>query len=98
MTSGSSKIYKRQLNPAGKEIRLLQLLSQNSNAHETQNRVRCQLIYCDLGEDVQYMALSYTWGDPTDTIPIEVEGIEHRATRNLNAALEQLLAFGYEMC
>jgi hypothetical protein len=34
-----------------------------------------------------YLALSYTWGDPQDTVPIHVEGREVLVRRNLHDAL-----------
>jgi hypothetical protein len=39
-----------------------------------------------------YIALSYHWGDPAITADIEVNGIKHRVTVNLEAALRRLRA------
>src|SRR3569833_2284768 len=36
------------------------------------------------------VALSYVWGDPTDTTPITINGAFFRVTRNLHRALRQL--------
>jgi len=37
-----------------------------------------------------FVALSYVWGDPTDTTPITINGAFFRVTRNLHRALRQL--------
>jgi Heterokaryon incompatibility protein (HET) len=34
-----------------------------------------------------YIALSYSWGDPRDTVPLQVDGTTMMATRNLRDAL-----------
>lgn len=39
-----------------------------------------------------YTALSYTWGDPEDTVPIRVDGKLFHITRNLDAALRRFRA------
>ena len=36
-----------------------------------------------------YTALSYTWGDPEDTVPMQVDGKRFDITRNLDAALRR---------
>ncbi|KAM7198709.1 Heterokaryon incompatibility protein (HET) domain containing protein [Naviculisporaceae sp. PSN 640] len=38
----------------------------------------------------EYTALSYVWGDPNDTIPILVNGVDFAATKNLVSALRAL--------
>ncbi|RSM10747.1 hypothetical protein CEP52_003424 [Fusarium oligoseptatum] len=43
-----------------------------------------------LNDDLEFTALSYTWGDADDTLPITVNGCPFQATRNLVAALRQL--------
>jgi hypothetical protein len=45
-----------------------------------------------LPSDTRYRALSYCWGNPNVTKPITVDGVEFRATVNLEAALRQLRA------
>ena len=37
-----------------------------------------------------YEALSYTWGNPSDTTPCDLNGQPHQITKNLEAALKQL--------
>ncbi|KAF2831842.1 hypothetical protein CC86DRAFT_276641, partial [Ophiobolus disseminans] len=37
-----------------------------------------------------FEALSYTWGDPHDAVPIKVEGHQFTVTRNLHCALKYL--------
>jgi hypothetical protein len=44
---------------------------------------------------VGYEALSYTWGDATDTRTIIVNGSKHQVTRNLEAALRHLRQSDY---
>lgn len=43
------------------------------------------------GADSQtpYTALSYTWGDPEDTVPIRLDGKRFHVTRNLDSALRR---------
>lgn len=42
------------------------------------------------GEHVSYEAISYVWGDPTDTVPITVNGHSYKVTVNLHDALRRL--------
>lgn len=42
-----------------------------------------------------YMALSYTWGDPTKTYPILINGVTLQVTLNLEAALKVLRSKPY---
>lgn len=65
-------------------IRLLQLLPSESG-----NKPRLKLIdnVPYLQGEVKYTALSYCWGDPTDTLPATVNGQEFKITRNLHEAL-----------
>jgi len=50
------------------------------------HRVACARVY------IHYDALSYTWGDPTVTKPIEVEGITIQVTTNLERALRYVIS------
>lgn len=43
----------------------------------------------DSTDTTPYIALSYTWGDPEDTVPIRVDGKPFHITRNLDAALRR---------
>lgn len=37
-----------------------------------------------------YEALSYVWGDPDITVPIQLHGSGHKVTRNLELALRYI--------
>lgn len=52
--------------------------------------LRCTVRNFVLTEDLQYEALSYTWGDPTVTSPVLLNGSEFEITTNLEAALQSL--------
>ncbi|KAH6661847.1 heterokaryon incompatibility protein-domain-containing protein, partial [Halenospora varia] len=59
------------------------------------SEIRCSLVYTtvsDCRNDIydHYTALSYVWGDPTDTTTIIVDGQPFQATVNLAAALDDL--------
>ncbi|KAH8593047.1 heterokaryon incompatibility protein-domain-containing protein [Bisporella sp. PMI_857] len=52
--------------------------------------LRCDLYNASRGGSDQYQALSYTWGDAKDTVPLLVNGIEIPVTRNLRVALDYI--------
>ncbi|KAH8770786.1 heterokaryon incompatibility protein-domain-containing protein [Diaporthe sp. PMI_573] len=52
--------------------------------------VSCTIHHVPLDERPNYIALSYTWGNPDDTVKILLNGKEHRITRSLFTALRQL--------
>jgi len=101
----------RDLDPERDEIRLLKL-------HPAKNsgRVHCSIEHHSLDDQPQYVALSYTWGnpditkplvidkygalsisrdDPSVAVPIIIDQTEIGVTVNLEAALQQLGAYGY---
>ena len=80
-TDTYSHIYKRPLYGPAKEIRLLRLFPNVNDAGRNRERVSCELIDCPLNGAVEYMALSYTWGDPEDTMPIDIKGVEIQVTK-----------------
>jgi len=45
-----------------------------------------------LGENPEYIALSYTWGDPTANMPIHLNGKHFWVAANLHTALVQFRA------
>jgi hypothetical protein len=67
------------------EIRLLTLLPRN-----TGYGVYCTLEKISLIDPGPYIALSYCWGDASDTIPITVNDVKVGVTVNLEAALRHL--------
>ena len=71
--------YQREpLNASRREIRLLRLHPR------TTDRITATLIVADLeGAAGTYACVSYVWGNPNETVPIEVEGHEVQITTNL---------------
>ena len=69
------------------EIRLLELgpASDNKSSTWTMRQV-------SLHDDPAFVALSYVWGDPNDTTPIECNGHEFLVTKNLKNLLEHFCA------
>lgn len=43
-----------------------------------------------MNDELEFTALSYTWGDAKDTLPITIDGCPFQATKNLIAALRRL--------
>lgn len=68
----------------GSEIRLLRVMP---GAWDDQ--VSCTIHHVPLDERPEYVALSYTWGNPSDQVDILVDGRQHRATRSLFTALRR---------
>jgi len=68
----------------GAEIRLLSI-----EKAEFDQPLRISIEHVPLGSSPKYMALSYVWGDPEDTVMAEVDGMEFAITRNLFQALRQ---------
>src|SRR6266536_2092057 len=75
----------RPLRPSSREIRLLIL-----EHGEPDDQVQAQLIHASLDDQPTYEALSYTWGDPTNTHPILLNGSPFEVTANLGVALHPL--------
>lgn len=69
-----------------KQIRLLHLTPAAS--HDA--RLECSFSLVSFDEEVDYEALSYTWGDVTSIMPINLEGKEVLITKNLHSALSHL--------
>jgi hypothetical protein len=67
------------------EIRLLTFTSQ-----QTDMALQCTLTTVPLPKSPPYVALSYMWGDPTNTVPILVNHLEVQVTVNLRNALLRL--------
>jgi len=76
------------LPPDGASIRLLRL--QPSSDNDAQ--IQCKLLSASIEEaqKIPYEALSYTWGDATQTSDIEINGANFPATVNLEGALRAL--------
>lgn len=93
MAQRLNSIY-RPLTKAQREIRLVHLVPQSKNAanSETQTLIHCSLSHASLDGRSKpiYTALSYTWGDPTCTKPIVIEGSVVHVTQTLETALRHL--------
>ena len=84
-------IQYRPLDPSKTEIRLIELFPRTTNTSTQRERApRCNLIHASLDDKLDYVALSYTWGDPRDTEIITVGHSSVSVTRNLHSALEHL--------
>ncbi|KAI8676267.1 ATP-grasp domain-containing protein [Fusarium sp. Ph1] len=68
-----------------REIRLAKLFPK-----ETTPEICLSLSKASLNDDLEFTALSYTWGDANDTLPITIDGCPFQATRNLVAVLRRL--------
>ncbi|KAJ3542905.1 hypothetical protein NM208_g3857 [Fusarium decemcellulare] len=74
------------LEPLKREIRLVRLPPRRQRLESTS----LHLIKTSLDVDIEFTALSYVWGDPSDTSAVMVDGHLFPVTKNLFAALEQL--------
>ncbi len=70
---------------AGDEIRVIKIKKDGGDPH-----IHCSLEHVSLGAQPQFAALSYVWGDPTDVVPIFVNGAECNITTNLCACLRRI--------
>lgn len=68
------------------EIRLLTVCPST----DTNESISCSLSVVNLDRTPTYLALSHTWGDPTITVPITLEGRPWQVTSNLDGALRCL--------
>src|ERR1700722_6926641 len=79
------KVYK-PLDMTKREIRVVKLFPDPDPDYN----IRCELCVVSLDTRPVYKALSYTWGDPNDTVPITLNGHRFAVTRNLKKALQSL--------
>jgi hypothetical protein len=85
-TSGhASRLSYTPLDFINFEFCLLTLLETDGDSNEAQ--ICCKLEHAYLDDPPQYHALSYCWGDPQMTVPIQVNGKPKQVTTNLEAAL-----------
>ncbi|KAI9685247.1 MAG: hypothetical protein M1822_004620 [Bathelium mastoideum] len=84
---GNKNLYTVPLDQSRKEIRLLSILP------DVLPRISCKLRIVALVGRPRFYALSYVWGNPTDTITIEVNGESVAVTKNLESALRRLSEF-----
>lgn len=81
----SEMVHYSTLDPGKSEIRLVTLLPSNPR-----DAIRCTLSIASLDSAPNFTALSYVWGDPSDTKPISVDGEPFAATVNLEACLQAI--------
>ncbi|KAF7527535.1 hypothetical protein G7054_g10431 [Neopestalotiopsis clavispora] len=83
------------LDPGGREIRIIRI----TVSVRTESNSKCPLINCytevttfdDQSDSITpYRALSYTWGDTKNLVPIFLDGQAVRVTENLAVALQHL--------
>ena len=84
MTAADSLIY-RPLDPVSKQIRLL-MLHPGTEGED----IKCHLEHVSLEDRPEFTALSYVWGDPTDTRTILLYNVPFPVTKNLHAALRSI--------
>jgi hypothetical protein len=90
---GRAAIYDRRLDPARKEIRLLTVLPPAGDEDNTSD-IYSELETVTLTSDLEFIAISYVWGDPEDTFDIFVNDIAFGVTVNLGAALWHFRRYG----
>lgn len=90
----STALHYRKLAVSIDEIRLIQLSP--APPHAQHDAIDCILEYVSLHNPPPYIALSYQWGNPKDTVPILVGDHTHLVTRNLSNALRNLRARGHQ--
>jgi hypothetical protein len=92
----------RSLDEARSEIRLLRIrkrkrdrlssVSTTKSSLESYDQLlSCNLECASLHDRPKYTALSYVWGDASDTLPILLGGHRIQITRSLSEALHQLV-------
>ena len=67
-------------------VRLLKLYPDDDSG----SKITCELFHSDTNSNIQYEALSYTWGDDPHTVDIQVNGCDFPVKLNLEAALRAL--------
>ena len=75
----------RPLDPVSKQIRLLKLHSGTE-----MEDIECHLEHVSLEDNPEFTALSYVWGDLTDTRTIYLHEVPFPITQNLHAALRSI--------
>lgn len=78
---------------AGSQIRLIYI-----QPGQPDELIRCEFKHVSLGQNVEYCALSYVWGDPNHTKNIELDGKLFPVTTNLHNALHRFRCIQMEEC
>ena len=66
-------------------LRILHLLP----AQNYSDPLECRLLETDLNDNLEYIAVSYVWGDETNPLVILYEEVKLSITHNLDAALRR---------
>jgi len=82
-TSSNEPFRYRSLDKVAKEIRIIVL----HPAHSQSAEIQCDIWHTRLGRRCNYIALSYTWGDPEHKHTILVNSRKFEVTTNLRDAL-----------
>ena len=77
--------YQYDALPSPTSFRIVELLPGREG-----NRISCRLHPVDWSEAVEFEAISYSWGDPNATGPVECDGKQIVVTENLHVALTHL--------
>src|SRR5271163_1718557 len=80
----------RPLSRDRREIRLLRIIQHNASITADGPLIECSVEHAFLDKDLEYVALSYTWGDPKATLPVTLNGHLFQVTENLHTALCEL--------
>ena len=84
-TTAADPLIYQPLDPISRQIRLLKLYP----GTEVED-VECHLEHVSLAEKPEFTALSYVWGDLTDTRTILLHNVPFPVTKNLHAALRSI--------
>jgi len=76
--------YKYEPLPSPTSIRLLKFNPDESS----DGPLTCRLIVVDTKKNPLYIALSYVWGDPSNLVPITIDGKVMHVNQSLNGALQ----------
>ena len=76
--------------PLADEANEVRLVNLAPRCGEAASKVECTLLSIPLDGEVEFYALSYTWGSREEPAVISLEGQDFRVTRNLEKALQRL--------
>ncbi|KAF2786516.1 HET-domain-containing protein, partial [Melanomma pulvis-pyrius CBS 109.77] len=88
--SKEDAVHGKICNPLSKPKREIRVVTISPQSSTSDFDISCAFTVVSLDTNPTYKALSYTWGDPQDTLPILVNGHRVNVTRNLKRALQRL--------
>lgn len=80
----------RPLERQNREIRLVRFVVPRAGCLDMQTRIALELRHASMNDNVPYAAVSYVWGDVSDTTEAEVNGELYPIGLNLHMALHKL--------